>query len=200
LQGERSLIPFRQLGQYEDVETGLYYNRFRYYSPETGLYLSQDPIGLLGNNPNFYAYVHDSNSWVDVFGLYNGEGVRDLDAYHIFHNHQLNQSEYTLNDKEHFSKANETLHKKFERHPEFAAKMEKKYPGITKHVSPTKTGNYRGTAPKGTTWHHATTSQTGGKAGVLQLVDMKDHSKYHKIYHPEDVGGRNQWGGGTGCR
>ncbi|WP_202807474.1 RHS repeat-associated core domain-containing protein [Gilliamella sp. wkB18] len=48
-------MPFRQLGQYEDVETGLYYNRFRYYHPETGLYISQDPIGLAGNNPNFYA-------------------------------------------------------------------------------------------------------------------------------------------------
>ncbi|WP_081078456.1 HYD1 signature containing ADP-ribosyltransferase family protein [Flavobacterium covae] len=32
-------------------------------------YLSQDPIGLEGNNPTFYAYVHDSNSWVDPFGL-----------------------------------------------------------------------------------------------------------------------------------
>jgi len=29
---------------------------------------------------------------------------------------------------------------------------------------------------------------------------MKDHRKYHKIYHPEDIGGRNQWGGGTICR
>jgi RHS repeat-associated protein len=51
------------------VEAALYYNRFRYYSPETGTYLSQDPIGLAGNNPNFYAYVHNSNSWIDVFGL-----------------------------------------------------------------------------------------------------------------------------------
>ena len=61
---------FRQLGQYEDKELdGLYYNRFRYYSPEEGLYISQDPIGLAGNNPNFYAYVHDSNTMVDPFGL-----------------------------------------------------------------------------------------------------------------------------------
>jgi RHS repeat-associated protein len=65
----KPFIPFRQLGQYEDVETGLYYNRFRYYNPETGLYISQDPIKLEGNNPNFYAYVHDSNAWVDPFGL-----------------------------------------------------------------------------------------------------------------------------------
>ena len=62
-------IPFRQLGQYEDIETGLYYNRFRYYNPETGAYISKDPIGLAENNPNLYAYVHDSNTMVDPFGL-----------------------------------------------------------------------------------------------------------------------------------
>ncbi|MFW0737768.1 DUF6531 domain-containing protein [Flavobacterium sp. T12S277] len=68
LKGDRSFIPFRQLGQYEDVETGLYYNRHRYYSSETGLYLSQDPIRLLGGR-EFYAYVFNSNFWIDVFGL-----------------------------------------------------------------------------------------------------------------------------------
>jgi RHS repeat-associated protein len=61
--------PFRWQGQYEDSETGLYYNRFRYYSPDEGMYLSQDPIGLAGNNPTLYGYVHDPNSWVDVLGL-----------------------------------------------------------------------------------------------------------------------------------
>ncbi|MCL5247605.1 RHS repeat-associated core domain-containing protein [Cellulophaga sp. 20_2_10] len=45
------------------------YNRFRYYSPDTGTYISQDPIGLASGEPNFYAYVSDSNAWVDVFGL-----------------------------------------------------------------------------------------------------------------------------------
>jgi RHS repeat-associated protein len=61
--------PFRYQGQYEDIETGLYYNRFRYYSPDEGMYLSKDPIGLAGNNPTLYGYVKDVNSWVDVFGL-----------------------------------------------------------------------------------------------------------------------------------
>jgi RHS repeat-associated protein len=42
--------PFRYQGQYHDSETGLYYNRFRYYSPEEGMYISQDPIVLAGNN------------------------------------------------------------------------------------------------------------------------------------------------------
>ncbi|WP_185145246.1 scabin-related ADP-ribosyltransferase [Apibacter muscae] len=45
------------------------YNRFRYYSPQTGQYISKDPIGLAGNNPNMYAYTHDSNTMVDLFGL-----------------------------------------------------------------------------------------------------------------------------------
>jgi hypothetical protein len=33
------------------------------------MYLSQDPIGLAGNNPTLYGYVKDVNSWMDVFGL-----------------------------------------------------------------------------------------------------------------------------------
>ena len=77
LKGDRDFIPFRQLGQYEDVETGLYYNRFRYYNPDTGLYLSQDPIRLMGNNPNFYSYVSNPNSQFDPFGL-SGELVYQL--------------------------------------------------------------------------------------------------------------------------
>ena len=62
LHGSRKFIPFRQLGQYEDDETGLYYNRFRYYDPNTGAYISQDPIKLAGNNPTLYGYVEDSNT------------------------------------------------------------------------------------------------------------------------------------------
>ncbi|WMV72369.1 RHS repeat-associated core domain-containing protein [Xenorhabdus griffiniae] len=58
----------RFMGQYEDEESGLYYNRFRYYSPETGQYISPDPIGLLGGvNP--YAYVHNPVNFIDPFGL-----------------------------------------------------------------------------------------------------------------------------------
>jgi len=69
LKGDRKFVPFRQLGQYEDEETGLYYNRFRYYDLNTGGYISQDPIGLASGEYNFYSYVHDSNGWVDLWGL-----------------------------------------------------------------------------------------------------------------------------------
>ncbi|WP_374967528.1 RHS repeat-associated core domain-containing protein [Lysinibacillus sp. RS5] len=44
------------MGQYHDLETGLYYNRFRYYDLEMGMYTQQDPIGLASNNPTLYGY------------------------------------------------------------------------------------------------------------------------------------------------
>ena len=65
----KHFLPFRQLGQYEDEELGgRYYNRFRYYSPETGAYISKDPIGIDGGL-NVYGYVKDSNFYIDPFGL-----------------------------------------------------------------------------------------------------------------------------------
>lgn len=49
--------PVRFQGQYHDKESGLYYNRHRYYLPELGRYASQDPIGLAGGT-NPYQYAH----------------------------------------------------------------------------------------------------------------------------------------------
>jgi RHS repeat-associated protein len=66
--GDAQACPFRWPGQYEDVETGLYYNRFRYYEPESGQYVSQDPIGLRGGS-EMYAYVAEPTSQHDPFGL-----------------------------------------------------------------------------------------------------------------------------------
>ena len=62
-------IPFLQAGQYYDIEIGLAYNRFRYYDPSTGTYISQDPIGLRSGQPNIYAYVRNPNGSIDFFGL-----------------------------------------------------------------------------------------------------------------------------------
>ncbi len=54
-------------GQYFDEETGLHYNTFRYYDPEIGRFITQDPIGLLGGN-NLYAYAPNTNGWIDPLG------------------------------------------------------------------------------------------------------------------------------------
>ncbi|QJB33340.1 RHS repeat-associated core domain-containing protein [Chitinophaga oryzae] len=59
-QADKSFEPFRYAGQYKDAETGLAYNRFRYYDASTGLYISQDPLGPEGENLNFYTSVRDS--------------------------------------------------------------------------------------------------------------------------------------------
>ncbi|WP_459926611.1 RHS repeat-associated core domain-containing protein [Flavobacterium covae] len=70
IEGDQNLIPFLYQGQYYDHDIELAYNLFRYYNPETGTYISQDPIGLLGGN-ELYAYVQNSNIQIDKFGWYS---------------------------------------------------------------------------------------------------------------------------------
>jgi len=67
-EGDAALCPWRFPGQYEDAETGLFYNRFRYYDPGVGGYVSRDPIGLAGGLA-VHGYVDDPLTWVDPLGL-----------------------------------------------------------------------------------------------------------------------------------
>ena len=62
------LQPIRFQGQHFDVETGLHYNRFRYYDADLGMFTSRDPIGLMGGN-NVFAYAPNPIGWVDPLGL-----------------------------------------------------------------------------------------------------------------------------------
>ncbi|MCV9878103.1 RHS repeat-associated core domain-containing protein [Brenneria izbisi] len=66
---EEVYCDLRYQGQIYDTETGLYYNRHRYYDAE-GIqqYISPDPIGLAGGiRPQ--GYVHNPLEWVDPLGL-----------------------------------------------------------------------------------------------------------------------------------
>ncbi|ENA8211693.1 RHS domain-containing protein [Escherichia coli] len=55
-------------GQQYDEESGLYYNRHRYYDPLQGRYITQDPIGLKGGW-NFYQYPLNPVTNTDPLGL-----------------------------------------------------------------------------------------------------------------------------------
>jgi len=65
--------PLRFQGQYHDLETGLHYNFQRYYDPQLGRFIHQDPIGLAGGE-NLYRYAPNPVNWVDPWGLTSGEG------------------------------------------------------------------------------------------------------------------------------
>ncbi|MFD3534628.1 DUF6531 domain-containing protein [Streptomyces sp. NPDC058664] len=60
--------PLRFPGQYFDPETGLHHNFRRHYDPQTGRYLSPDPLGL-APAPNPAVYVHNPHTWSDHLGL-----------------------------------------------------------------------------------------------------------------------------------
>ncbi|EOZ6969953.1 RHS repeat-associated core domain-containing protein, partial [Escherichia coli] len=60
--------PYRLPGQQYDKESGLYYNRNRYYDPLQGRYITQDPIGLEGGW-SLYAYPLNPVNGIDPLGL-----------------------------------------------------------------------------------------------------------------------------------
>jgi RHS repeat-associated protein len=60
--------PIRFPGQWQDPETGLYYNRHRYYDPLAAQYMSPDPIGLEGGDRP-QGYVLNPAAWSDPLGL-----------------------------------------------------------------------------------------------------------------------------------
>ncbi|MCC7542524.1 MAG: RHS domain-containing protein [Deltaproteobacteria bacterium] len=82
---ETTKQPWRWPGQYEDEETGLFYNRFRWYDPEDGRYVSCDPIGLDGGIQP-YGYVPDPFCVADPYGLdWNYRLVRNGRPYYVGH-------------------------------------------------------------------------------------------------------------------
>ncbi|RYC37114.1 EndoU domain-containing protein [Pectobacterium zantedeschiae] len=81
---EEVYCELRYQGQLYDAETGLYYNRHRYYDAESGQYLSPDPIGLAGGiRPQ--GYVHNPLEWVDPLGLAKTVCDPKINAEHVFH-------------------------------------------------------------------------------------------------------------------
>jgi RHS repeat-associated protein len=90
--------PIRMQGQHFDEESGLHYNRHRYYDPAQGRYITQDPIGLRGGW-NGYSYVYQSPvDLSDPLGL-EGDGYiinRDLSAIGDTASHRWNIATHTF--------------------------------------------------------------------------------------------------------
>ncbi|SES06675.1 DUF6531 domain-containing protein [Corynebacterium cystitidis] len=76
LYGQRSwrgeqASPLLFAGQYYDEESGWAYNRFRYYSPEAGVYNAQDPLGVSPRVASAQGYVDHAGIRIDFFGLHD---------------------------------------------------------------------------------------------------------------------------------
>jgi RHS repeat-associated protein len=81
--------PVRFQGQYYDNESGLHYNRFRYYDPDIGKYVATDPLGLLGGT-NSFSYASNPASMVDPLGLSPCKTIIARDAVNLEEFKRLN--------------------------------------------------------------------------------------------------------------
>ncbi|WP_082720680.1 RHS repeat-associated core domain-containing protein [Burkholderia sp. ABCPW 14] len=78
--------PLRFQGQFHDVETGLHYNRHRYYDTHIGNFISQDAIRLLGGL-NLYQFALNPLSWIDPLGLNCRSGFKRFALNEIWKDH-----------------------------------------------------------------------------------------------------------------
>ena len=72
--------PFRLQNQYYDEETGLHYNLMRYYEPEAGRFVNQDPIGLWGGD-NLYWFAPNAAMWLDPWGLAVVDAIFEMQGH-----------------------------------------------------------------------------------------------------------------------
>jgi len=142
----------RDMGQFYDAESGLHYNRHRYYDPETAQYLSPDPIGLQGGlTPQ--AYVHNPTGWVDPFGLAPLSGV-----------------DFSGSDSLYQGGANTVkIQMQGSRYRDFkAANAQAGYKSTS--------GNFTGKShPDGYTWHHVDDYDPVTNTSTMQLVETSAH-------------------------
>ena len=82
---ENELQPIKFQGQSLDTETGLHYNRFRYYDSDVGMFISRDPIELLGGF-NVFAYAPNPVMWIDPWGLkHTYYQLKDANGKVVYH-------------------------------------------------------------------------------------------------------------------
>lgn len=144
--------PLRYAGQYADGETGLHYNLFRYYDPQVGRFIVQDPIGLNGGW-NLYQYAPNPLGWIDPTGLsrYPGVDFSGSDALYP-HGESIVKIKMTGSRYGDFKAANE----------------------IAGYAN--ASGNITGKShPENYTWHHLNDYDPVTNTSTMQLVKTSAH-------------------------
>ncbi|UBU14153.1 DUF6531 domain-containing protein [Nonomuraea gerenzanensis] len=159
--------PLRFPGQYEDAESGLYYNFLRHYDPEAGVYVAADPIGLRGGwDP--HAYVPNPQVWMDPLGL--SACPRELPA---------GKPPNIIPDRMPRAEIPQAQEIVAFRGGEFVGAPTRNFPGIDGWLdgTPASLKGYAGTSPMGVL-SHATKAETqarnAGYSGVELFVDAKN--------------------------
>lgn len=178
--------PLRFAGQYFDRETGLHYNRHRYYDNASGRFISKDPISLLGG-PNVYQYARNPVQWIDPLGLTGADASgRPLSstAYSVWARIKLPCNQLSKGRRDHFRYANEQLNGMIQDNPGLGDALGK---AVTDHVSPGARGGYSVTSPPGLTWHHSAQDPE-----YVELIPRAQHQSPGAVQgtlHPNGGGG-----------
>ncbi|MBI6743565.1 RHS repeat-associated core domain-containing protein, partial [Pseudomonas syringae] len=170
-------------GQYFDVETGLHYNTFRYYDPEIGRFITQDPIGLAGGL-NLYQYAPSPIAWVDPLGL-AVDPIAKLESRGYF------GVQTTSGGGLNYSESNALYSKK----PNINPIVEIQYTGdydLDFETANREAGLNQKKTPSGHVWHHLDDYDPKTNRGTMQLVEQNAHSG---ISHK---GGVSQYKAATG--
>lgn len=178
--------PLRFQGQYYDQETGLHYNLNRYYDPNVGRFIHQDPIGLEGG-ANVYRYALNPVNWIDPLGYSGVDGSgRPLSSpnYSVWTQYELPESQFGEGRRSHFQWANEQLHTQVQNDPALGEALGR---DVLDHVQPGARGSYSGESPPEMSWHH-----NAQEPSKIELVPRSQHRAAGPVQgslHPNQEGG-----------
>ncbi|EMQ2088728.1 RHS domain-containing protein [Salmonella enterica subsp. enterica] len=191
--------PLRFQGQYFDEESGLHYNRYRYYEPESGRYISADPIGLAGGL-NLYQYAPNPLSYIDPLGLArdlsgNDASGRPLSSpnYSVWYQIDIPIDIQSGTREQHFRNANQQLYEAIQKSPSLANTLP---PEVVAHVQPGPLGGFKDTSPPNHSWHHQ--AQNPVKIELIPRSQHKAPGPVQGSLHPNQQGGYKKLGGKCG--
>ena len=186
---ESELQPIKFQGQSLDTETGLHYNRFRYYDSDVGMFISRDPIGLMGGN-NIFQYAPNPVGWIDPWGLSNLDSTgRPLNSpfYSVWYETAIPENLHSSGRPVHFRDANQQLYNHILANPELSKILP---PEVVAHVHPGVRGGFSDRSPPNHTWHH-----NAYDPSRIELVPRGQHrapGAVQQSLHPNQGGGFKQ--------